>query len=210
MGELYPRVQFSLLVAHQLVGVTISVFVRTDYIDTIRKVEIASKKTGMGGITGNKGSVAVRMDIHNTGFCFVVSHFTAGQENVLERERDMNFALRELQTRGSRSILANDVVFWLGDFNYRVELDRDSALELIREKDFETLRSHDQLSQRMSYGLVFEGFSEPPINFAPTYKYDAGTNVYDTSEKMRTPSWTDRILFRGTGVRSSIFFNSVF
>lgn len=39
-------------------------------------------------------------------------------------------------------------------------------------------------------------FDEGPITFAPTYKYDAGTNQYDTSEKRRAPSWTDRILWK--------------
>lgn len=38
---------------------------------------------------------------------------------------------------------------------------------------------------------------EGPLNFMPTYKYDNGTNTYDSSEKERTPSWTDRILFSG-------------
>ena len=47
---------------------------------------------------------------------------------------------------------------------------------------------------------VFVGFREGPIHFAPTYKYDAGTHDYDTSEKQRVPSWTDRILYRGAEV----------
>jgi synaptojanin len=34
--------------------------------------------------------------------------------------------------------------------------------------------------------------------FPPTYKYDVGSDVYDTSEKARTPSYTDRILWRTT------------
>jgi len=29
-------------------------------------------------------------------------------------------------------------------------------------------------------GLAFAGFTEPPIDFLPTYKYDNGTNIYDT------------------------------
>jgi hypothetical protein len=41
---------------------------------------------------------------------------------------------------------------------------------------------------------VFNGFNEPEINFQPTFKFDLGTSQYDTSEKKRVPSFTDRIL----------------
>lgn len=43
---------------------------------------------------------------------------------------------------------------------------------------------------------VFKDFIEAPINFAPTYKYDIFSDDYDTSEKNRIPSWTDRVLYR--------------
>jgi hypothetical protein len=40
-------------------------------------------------------------------------------------------------------------------------------------------------------------FSEGELKFAPTFKYNRGKNVYDTSEKQRIPAYCDRILFRG-------------
>ena len=42
----------------------------------------------------------------------------------------------------------------------------------------------------MDVKAVFEGYEEGPLLFPPTYRYDVGTDNYDTSEKMRIPAWT--------------------
>ena len=47
-----------------------------------------------------------------------------------------------------------------------------------------------QLRQAIDTGAAFVGYEEGPLLFRPTYRYDAGTDMYDTSEKMRTPAWT--------------------
>ena len=39
-------------------------------------------------------------------------------------------------------------------------------------------------------GLAFQNFQEGRITFKPTYKYDMETDVFDTSKKMRIPSYT--------------------
>ena len=58
------------------------------------------------------------------------------------------------------------------------------------------LASADELRLEKTAGRVFVGYVEGPLAFAPTYKYDRGTDDYDTSSKQRAPAWCDRILWR--------------
>ena len=44
----------------------------------------------------------------------------------------------------------------------------------------------------MDDGVAFHGYQEGPLLFRPTYKYDVGTDNYDSSEKMRIPAWTGK------------------
>lgn len=62
----------------------------------------------------------------------------------------------------------------------------------------DSLLPHDQLRLAIKNKKAFhEGWREGPITFLPTYKYDVGTvGLFDSSEKMRAPSWCDRILYR--------------
>jgi Phosphatidylinositol 5-phosphate phosphatase len=50
------------------------------------------------------------------------------------------------------------------------------------------LLTYDQLNQSKE-SEVLQKYQEGKITFLPTYKYDANSNVYDTSKKQRTPSW---------------------
>jgi hypothetical protein len=43
---------------------------------------------------------------------------------------------------------------------------------------------------------LINSLDEADINFLPTYKFDKGKHNYDSSYKMRVPSYTDRILFQ--------------
>lgn len=85
-----------------------------------------------------------------------------------------------------------------GDLNYRIEAHRDKVMSLIAAQDWAGLHAHDQLLRevRTNRACRLRFFSEGPLLFAPTYKYDRHTSTYDTSEKRRTPAWCDRILWR--------------
>ncbi|XP_075053270.1 synaptojanin-1 isoform X3 [Mixophyes fleayi] len=188
--------KYVLLASEQLVGVCLFIFIRPQHAPYIRDVGVDTVKTGMGGATGNKGAVAIRMLFHTTSLCFVCSHFAAGQSQVKERNEDYNEIARKLSFPMGRMLFSHDYVFWCGDFNYRIDLPNEEVKELIRSQNWDSLVVGDQLVNQKNGGQVFRSFIEGKVNFAPTYKYDLFSDDYDTSEKCRTPAWTDRILWR--------------
>jgi len=86
-------------------------------------------------------------------------------------------------------------VFWFGDLNYRIDLDIKLTLDIIQRKEYPLLYKHDQLIKQLtdntSFALV--NFQEASLNHDPTFKYDIGTDKYDSSDKQRIPAWCDRV-----------------
>jgi hypothetical protein len=135
---------------------------------------------------------------------FVNAHFSAHQEQVERRNSDFDKICLKLNLRppitddsALQSVTDRfERVFWLGDLNYRVNANRRIADALIQAGDLDVLRANDQLLQEKAHGHVFVGFTEGPLAFPPTYKYDADSDAYDSSPKQRVPSWTDRVLWK--------------
>jgi inositol polyphosphate 5-phosphatase INPP5E len=109
-----------------------------------------------------------------------------------------------------------DVVIWCGDLNFRLSEDREVLMRNIAnnfhdrismsgKKSFSTstsLLQADQLAAVLAAETILKGFKEAPIQFLPTYKYDPGTQNYDTSSKQRAPAYTDRILYKTKSVNT--------
>lgn len=97
------------------------------------------------------------------------------------------------------NVLEHDVVFWLGDLNYRLEASSEEVLEWINTKNWDALYKSDQLQKQMRQCSIFTGFKEGPLRFPPTYKFEQYSNEYacdETGQVKRLPSYTDRILWR--------------
>ncbi|KAL8984520.1 MAG: hypothetical protein Q9205_001543 [Flavoplaca limonia] len=193
--------EYVLLRSGQLVGAALLIFVRSSALRKIKNVEGSVKKTGMSGMAGNKGAVAIRMEYANTRICLVTAHLAAGFANYEQRNIDYHTISHGLRFQRNRTIDDHDTVIWLGDFNYRIGLSDDKVRRLIQAGDLGTLYQNDQLNLQMIAGRVFPFYAESPITFMPTYKYDNGTDKYDTSEKARIPAWCDRILRKGNNLK---------
>lgn len=84
---------YVLLRSGQLVGAALCIFVKATSLRDIKNVEGSVKKTGLSGMAGNKGAVAIRMNYANTSICFVTAHLAAGFANYDERNRDYQVSI---------------------------------------------------------------------------------------------------------------------
>ena len=202
-AQSYGGEDYVLLRGGQLVGASLSVFVKASALPYIKNVEGAGKKTGMSGMAGNKGAVAIRMDYADTSLCLVTAHLAAGFANYEERNQDYRTISNGLRFQRDRSIEDHKTIIWFGDFNYRIGISNERARQLIDKRDLGTLYENDQLNLQMVHGKSFPHYSEKTPDFLPTYKFNLGTDEYDSSEKARIPAWCDRILIRGDNLRQS-------
>lgn len=164
-----------------------------------------------------QGALLLRFLLDDSSLCLVNCHLAAGQTQTVHRNNDLtaileSMALPPVHTSthsetlvggGDGSmILDNEICILNGDLNYRIDtMGRDTVIKAVNANNFSKLLERDQLlvSRRRNPGFRVRAFQEFPIAFAPTYKYDVGSDRYDTSEKRRAPAWCDRILYRGAG-----------
>jgi len=59
-------------------------------------------------------------------------------------------------------------------------MDAAMAKQYISEGNYGPVLALDQLGQQRKTGRVFQGFQEAEIDFKPTYKYDPGTDNWDS------------------------------
>ncbi|KAK4053795.1 hypothetical protein OIV83_001451 [Microbotryomycetes sp. JL201] len=189
------------------------VFVKSTEAAGLRDAAKLTVKTGMGGRYGNKGAILTRFVVDDTSICFVNCHLAAGQSHRRERDQDLVDILEDRSSfvgLGSTSpgayalgsdgsaVFDHELCILSGDLNYRIDARRDNVVAAVENGTFTDLLPLDQLNKGLATNPTFrlKSFKEPAITFAPTYKYDRGTDQYDSSAKKRIPAWCDRILHR--------------
>ncbi|XP_059050515.1 inositol polyphosphate 5-phosphatase K-like isoform X3 [Achroia grisella] len=186
----------------RLQGMLLLVYTQMKHLTHLREIEAQYTKTGLGGMWGNKGAVSVRFNIYGCSVCLLNCHLTAHEHLLADRINDYNTIIKQhtYHVKETTNILYHDYVFWFGDLNFRTDHPSGSsptseeivaALQKIEKDKYTSLLKHDQLIAVMKADEAFSEFTEPDIQFPPTYKFMTGTDEYDLKRK---PSWTDRIL----------------
>ncbi|RDW74312.1 phosphatase family protein [Aspergillus mulundensis] len=121
-------------------------------------------------------------------------------ENEYDRRHS---ALREVDGSSSPRIVVAEDVGSQSPVSEVIPSDSDEELDPNQDPaslqtTISSLFPHDQLRMQQHKQKAFhEGWREGQISFLPTYKYDVGSVArFDSSEKLRGPSWCDRILYR--------------
>ncbi|XP_056176701.1 type IV inositol polyphosphate 5-phosphatase 9-like [Syzygium oleosum] len=208
--ESHSKEHFRCIVSKQMVGLFISVWIRSNLCEFVSHPSVSCVGCGIMGCLGNKGSVSVRFLLRETSLCFICSHLASGGREGDERHRNSDateILLRTTFPHGPscnlpRKILDHDRVIWLGDLNYRIDLPDATTRSLVEKRKWDLLLEKDQ-------GHVFQGWQEGVIKFAPTYKYCLNSEVYygknpnTKVKKSRAPAWCDRIIWFGEGLKQS-------
>ncbi|XP_021567093.1 phosphatidylinositol 4,5-bisphosphate 5-phosphatase A isoform X2 [Carlito syrichta] len=190
---------FVLVSSVRMQGVILLLFAKYYHLPFLRDVQTDCTRTGLGGYWGNKGGVSVRLAAFGHMLCFLNCHLPAHMDKAEQRKDNFQtiLSLQQFQGPGAHGILDHDLVFWFGDLNFRIEsYDLHFVKFAIDSDQLHQLWEKDQLNMAKRTWPILKGFQEGPLNFAPTFKFDVGTNKYDTSAKKRKPAWTDRILWK--------------
>ncbi|XP_072921870.1 inositol polyphosphate 5-phosphatase K isoform X3 [Hemitrygon akajei] len=190
---------YVLVTSERMQGQLLLVFAKYYLLPSLQDIQTDCTRTGLGGYWGNKGAVSARLSLSGHMICFLNCHLPAHMENSEQRMDDFESILQLQQFNGptASGVLDHDVVFWFGDLNFRIEqYDIRFIKNAIEKNKLGMLWEKDQLNIAKVIEPALNGFQEGPLNFRPTYKYDVGTNTFDTSSKKRKPAWTDRILWR--------------
>ncbi|XP_036318509.1 type II inositol 1,4,5-trisphosphate 5-phosphatase-like [Rhagoletis pomonella] len=212
LSSLHKDGEYEELTSVRLVGMMLTIIIRKQLRPYIARCRVKTVARGVFNTLGNKGGVAVSIQLNEGNICFVNSHLAAHMGFVEARNEDYAGIVRGLvfDDELKRTINDHDHIFWVGDLNYRIEEPPGLQLPCNRASPnaYDVLMKYDQLRVEMGKGNCFDGYSEGPIKFRPSYKYDIGTDNFDSSEKQRAPAFCDRVLWKGVRVEQ-LAYNSI-
>ncbi|KAG7226037.1 hypothetical protein INR49_018647 [Caranx melampygus] len=186
------ELEYKPIAVQTLWNIKIAVLVKPEHENRISHVGMSSVKTGIANTLGRNEKIARR----NQNYLDILRLLSLGDKQLSSFDISLRFTH----------------LFWLGDLNYRLDMDiqvkesmemHKEILNYINRKEFEPLLKVDQLNLEREKNKVFLRFAEEEISFPPTYRYERGsrdTYVWQkqkaTGMRTNVPSWCDRILWK--------------
>eukprot|EP00980_Cylindrotheca_fusiformis_P001804 scaffold408_cov71-Cylindrotheca_fusiformis.AAC.5 len=188
-----------------------TIWARTDVSPFIKDLKVTGANTGVGNLLANKGGIVISMNYLNTRMTFLSAHLAAheGENYYKARCQNVYDILQASRTFKISQKMMMDVavcshhIFVCGDLNFRTKFDGENnnhkqnvarAKEIVKSEDWRTLYSFDELHKGIANGDLLVEFETLPCNFHPTFKVHR-TEGFEYKDQ-RTPSYTDRILFK--------------
>ncbi|KAH7335893.1 Endonuclease/exonuclease/phosphatase [Rhizoctonia solani] len=198
LGDEYVK-----LTSKQLVGVLIVVLIRRPILPLLAPSGVASSNAGVGilGTMGNKGGVALRLQLMDTALVFMNAHLAASAYAVPPPDPNQKQPLFV----GRGPIPADTIIDRRnadyvsltgpgGRLNFTLLPRTPSALPTT-VGFWDSHVAFFMLKVQQHLGKAFGGMIEGPIKFKPTYRCIIGQKEGHYWDAKRRPAWTDRILY---------------
>jgi hypothetical protein len=183
--------------------VVLYIFVRNDLADQFKVNDLQGENVGFGSIMANKCGIAVQISIGTTKLSFLSAHLAAHEGQCKLRNDNM----AEILAGTNDPTLTSHHSFVFGDLNYRCELPKQAngdelskeeakviCQKMVSTKSWSQLYELDELQKALEKKEVLVGFQTPKCKFPPTFKVEKKSGFHYNLQ--RTPSYTDRILFK--------------
>jgi len=138
--------QYSYYAGQNMGGNFIGLFAKRRVLSRIKELYSCQVKAGMGGMTKNKGSCALRFRVDNTTFALLNCHLASG-DAIKSRTEMIKMILSEAfgKAKTLPRAMAHHCVFLFGDLNFRVQMSNSLAREAVRDRKILHLLQHEEL-----------------------------------------------------------------
>ncbi|QDZ22083.1 inositol phosphatase [Chloropicon primus] len=204
LNDHFSKGGFVILGSHSIqhtAAIKLSIYVHKRHLFKVKNVFWDAYACGVANMYGNKGAVGCRFYFNETPLTFINVHLAAHEGAAHDRNVNTANILQKLSLGGHPSLDVlpqSSYLFYLGDLNYRVNIEYSEAVSLCKESKQGVLVAADELCSERALGRTLSEMNEVQIEFPPTYRYNVPRERYELSfsnKKNQTPSYTDRILY---------------
>ena len=156
--KIYDSIQkvgnYKKLVEMNLVGINFYFYILEDKYEKVKNIAKKIVKTGLGGATGNKGSVCINFDYENTSFSIACSHLAAGEKNNKQRIKEIDYILNlKLNTFYNPEIFDDKT-------KNEAEISNQSLEEIMPTEEENNIRKTMTLSNQNLYNISHKSTNE--------------------------------------------------